>query len=421
MSGRCASPSKRRATNSSNSRPRGRLTCLGTVHDDLLVPTFDVDAIDLATLRGRLSAKYQAYDADVIPAWVAEMDFPLAEPIAAALHAAIDRSDTGYRSALGLADALCEFAARTWSWQVDPGRVIAVPDVLTGLAQSLLVLTEPGDGVVVNTPVYPPFFSTVRDVTRRRLVEVPLARGADGAYDWDLESMAAAFARPDVTAFVMSSPHNPTGSVPTLETLRILAGLAEEHGVAVISDEIHAPLVLPGAVHVPFLDVAADDARAVTLIAASKAWNVPGLKCAQLVGTSRTAPLVAARMPLEVTYGTGHLGAIAAVAAYRDGGPWLDDVIDVLDCNRRLLGELLAERLPLARYVPPQASYLAWIDLRGYDLGDDPAAVALERGRVALSSGPTFGEPGKGFVRMNVATSPAILREIVHRLASVVQ
>jgi cystathionine beta-lyase len=391
------------------------------VHHDRRVTAFDVDAIDLAILRGRLSTKYQSFPADVVPAFVAEMDFPLAEPIAAALHAAIDRSDTGYRSGLHLADALAEYAARMWSWQVDPAQVLVVPDILTGLAQALLILTEPGDGVVVSTPVYPPFFSTVRDVARRRLVEVPLARDADGAYDLDLDAMAAAFARPDVTAFVMSNPHNPTGAVPSRRTVEVLAELAERHGVVVISDEVHAPLVLPGAVHVPFLDVAADDARAVTLIAASKAWNVPGLKCAQLVGTSRTAPLISERMPLEVSYGTGHLGVIAAVTAYREGDPWLRQVIDVLDGNRRLLADLLQERLPRARYVPPQASYLAWIDLNGYDLGDDPAAVVLERGRLALSPGPTFGDLGRGFVRMNIGTSPAIMRVIVDRLASVVQ
>jgi cystathionine beta-lyase len=391
------------------------------VQHDRRVPSFDVDAIDLAQLRHRQSAKYQHFDADVIPAWVAEMDFPLAEPIAAALHAAIDRSDTGYRSGMGLVEALVDFAGRTWSWRIDADRVILIPDILTGIAQSLLALTEPGDGVVVNTPVYPPFFSTVTDVTHRTLVDVPLLRSADGSYDWDVDAMEAAFARPDVTAFVMSNPHNPTGSVPSAETMLAIAGMSERHDVAVISDEIHAPLVLPGAAHVPYLRIAPDDARAVALVAASKAWNLPGLKCAQLVGSARTAPLVRTRMPIEVTYGTGHLGVMASVAAYREGGAWLADVIDVLDANRRRLASLLADRMPQAGYVPPQASYLAWIDLRAYDLGDDPAARILERGRVALSSGPTFGERGRGFVRMNIATSPTVLDEIVDRCASVVQ
>jgi cystathionine beta-lyase len=381
------------------------------------VPTFDVDAIDLAALRERQSAKYQYYPADVIPAWVAEMDFPLAAPIAEALHAAIDRSDTGYRSANGLADALAAFADRTWGWSIPVDRITPIPDVLTGVAQALLMLTQPGDGVVINPPVYAPFFSTIRDVVGRRIVEVPMARAADGSYDWDLSATEEAFARPDVTAFVMSNPHNPTGSVPSVETLAAIAALADAHGVAVISDEIHGPLVLPGAEHVPYLSVAPDDANAIILVSASKAWNLPGLKCAQLVATGHTRELVASRLPLEVTYGTGHLGAIAAVAAYRDGGPWLDDVVAIIDGNRRLLAELLALQVPEATYVPPQASYLAWIDLSACGLGDDPAAVLVERARVALSAGPTYGTGGAGFARLNIGTSPAILREIVDRIA----
>lgn len=384
------------------------------------MPIFDVDAIDLAQLRQRQSAKYQVYAADVIPAWVAEMDFPLAPPIAEALHAAIDRGDTGYRSGMGVAQALSDFAARTWDWSLDPARVTLIPDVLTGVAQSLAMLTEPGDGVVITPPVYPPFFSTVRDVSRRVVVEVPMAVDADGRYDWDLDAMAAAFARPDVTAFVMSNPHNPTGTVPSRAALRAIAELAAEHGVMVVSDEIHAPLVLPGAEHVPFMSVADDDANAVILVSASKAWNLPGLKCAQLVATGRTRSDLA-RLPMEVTFGTGHLGSIAATVAYRDGGPWLAEVIELIDANRRLLADLLAAQVPAAGYVPPDASYLAWIDFRACGLGDDPAAVILERGRVALSPGPTFGREGNGFARLNLATSPAILTEIVRRIADVVQ
>jgi cystathionine beta-lyase len=388
---------------------------------DRPVTTFDVDAIDLTRLRQRMSAKYQHYDADVIPAWVAEMDFPLAEPVSATLHAAIDRSDVGYRTEAGLPAALSEFALSSWGWTLPPDHVTLVPDVLAGLANSLRLFTGKGDGVVLNTPVYPPFFSTVRDVAERTIVDVPMLRADDGSYDWDLPALEVAFARPDVTAFVLCNPHNPTGNVADLTTLTTIAALAKEHGVTVIADEIHGPLTLPGATHIPFFTVAADDASAVSLVSASKAWNMPGLKCAQLVGTASTSAIIAERMPLEVTYGTGHLGVLAAVAAYREGGPWLEDVRTIIDGNRRLLAELLAERIPLARYVPPEASYLAWIDFGAYDLGPDPAQVFVERGRVALSSGPTFGNGGEGYARLNIGTSPAILTEIVSRLQRVIQ
>jgi cystathionine beta-lyase len=385
------------------------------------VAHFDVDAITLEALRTRRSAKWRQYDPDVLPAWVAEMDFPLAGPIADALHAAIARSDTGYRSLEGVAESLALFARRTWEWRVDPADVVVVPDVVSGMAHAVNVFTEPGDGVVINTPVYPPFFMIVRDVTKRSLVEVPLARAADGSYDWDLPAMEAAFARPDVTAYLMSSPHNPTGSVPSRETLTTIAALADRHGVAVISDEIHAPLVLPGATHVPYLSLVDADTRAVTVTSASKSWNVPGLKCAQIVSTSRVSSQISGRLPLETAFGTGHLGAIAAVAAYLEGEEWLRQVVAILDTNRRLLADRLSASLPDVGYVPPAASYLAWLDVRAYDLGDDPAGAILERGRLAVNAGPAFGKEGLGFVRVNFGTSPALVDEIVDRLVRVVQ
>mgnify|MGYP001806096707 FL=1 len=383
--------------------------------------SFDVDAITLEVLRRRTSAKWRFYEPDVIPAWVAEMDYPLAEPIAEALRRAIADSDTGYAWPAGLAEAFASYAGAAWGWNVAPDRVTTLPDVLTGVAQALLRLTAPGDGVVITPPVYHPFFSVVTDVVGRRVVEAPLARSADDAYVIDLDVLEQAFASPDVTAFLMSNPHNPTGGVATRDELRAVADLAARHDVAVISDEIHAPLVLRGAMHVPYLTVVDDDADAVALVSASKAWNLAGLKASQLVSTATTASTVTARIPMEVTFTTGHLGVIAAAAAYREGGPWLADVVRLLDAQRRLLADLLAAELPLARYRAPEASYLAWIDLSAYGLGDDPAAVILERGRVGLSPGTTFGTQGTGFVRLNFATSPAILREIVSRISRVVQ
>ncbi len=377
---------------------------------------FDVDAIDLTTLRERQSVKYRAYGPDVIPAWIAEMDFPLAEPIARALHDAIDRSDTGYPSGAGLREAFADFAARTWQWDVPATRVTGVPDVLCGVEWAIRLLTAPGDGVVINTPVYPPFFSTIRDIVERTIVEVPLARGADGAYGLDLAALAEAFARPDVTALLLCSPHNPSGSVPSRAELQQIAALAREHGVVVIADEIHAPLGLPGAQHTPYLSVAGDDANALALVAASKAWNLPGLKCAQLLATDRTASIVRDGLPKEVVYGTGHLGIIGTVAAYCDGDPWLQQVLGILDGNRRLLGELLAHHVPRARYVMPEASYLAWIDLSAYGLGDDPSEALLKQAHVAVNAGPTFGSGGAGHVRLNMATSPAVLEQMVERI-----
>ena len=385
------------------------------------MPSFDVNSISLEDLRQRTSAKWRTYDADVLPAWVAEMDFPLAGPVRQTLQAAIDRSDTGYRSLEGLAESFVDFADRTWAWRVEPDQVVGVPDVLSGITHTLRALTKPGDGIVITPPVYPPFFPVVRDMAQRSLVEVPLSRDAAGRFDFDLAALAHAFARPDVTGFVMSSPHNPTGTVPSRQTLESIAELAAGHHVVVISDEIHAPLVLPGATHTPYLTIAGPQAQAVSVLSASKAWNLPGLKCAQLVGSPANAERLKRTLPLEVGFGIGHFGVLGSVAAYRDGGVWLDDVRTVLDGNRYLLRELLEEHVPSAGYVVPEATYLAWLDMRACGLGDDPAEALLEQGRVALSAGPAFGTEGRGWARLNFATSPAILREIVGRIASVVQ
>lgn len=376
---------------------------------------------DLDHLRKRRSAKWRAYDPDVLPAWIAEMDYPLAEPIAQALHAAVDRSDTGYAWGADLPAAASAFASQRWGWAFDPEPCVVVADVLTAIAVCLHYGTRPGDAVVITPPVYPPFFSTTTDVAERAVVEAPLRHGDDGTYSYDLDALERAFARDDVTAFLLCHPHNPTGLVADRDTLAVIAGLASEHGVLVLSDEIHAPLTLPGAEHVPYLSVAGPEAHAIALVSASKAWNLAGLKAAVIVPTASAAEGITARIPLEHVFSTGHLGVIAAEAAYRDGLPWLEEVRTMLDAQRALLGDLLAEHLPAARYVPPAASFLAWVDLRAYGLGDDPAAVLLERARLAVSAGPTFGQQGAGFIRVNIATSPGLLGEFVRRIASVVQ
>ena len=375
-------------------------------------------AASLERLRERTSAKWRYFEADVIPAWIAEMDYPLADPIAQALHAAVDRSDTGYRSLGDLPESLASFAEQAWGWVLDPEQVLVLPDVLTCIAWTLAHVSKAGDGVVINSPVYPPFFSTVRDIARRRLVDVPLIQSESGTYEYDLEAMEVAFSRPEVSTYLLCSPHNPTGTVPSRETLIAIAEAAHRHKVTVVSDEIHAPLTYPGVVHTPFLSVAPPNMSAMSLLSASKAWNVPGLKCAQIVTSNKGVfAELQASLPLEVTYSTGHFGVIAAIAAYRAGQPWLEEVRGLIAGNAVLLGELLGQSLPLARFSMPSASYLGWIDFGGYGIGDDPAAYFLEHARVALSPGTGFGDSGAGYARLNFGTTPQILGQIIERLA----
>jgi cystathionine beta-lyase len=372
------------------------------------------DAVDEATLRARRSAKWVHYPPDVLPAWVAEMDFPLAEPIRRALRGAVDRDDAGYAAEAGLGEAFAEWTRRRWAWEVEPADVRLVVDVVTAIGEILRVASAPGDGIVIEPPVYPPFAGTVRALGRR-VVEAPLARG-DAGWAPDLAAIEAAYAT-GARVHLLCSPQNPTGIVYGRDALVAIGALAERYGVLVLADEIHAPLTLPGAEHVPFPGVSEAACRSsIVLTSASKTWNVAGLKAAVMVASAPRAREVLARLPPETPYHAGHLGVIAGIAAFREGDAWLAQVVAILDRNRRLLADLLRAELPAVGYIAPQAGYLAWLDCRALGLGDDPAAPMLARGRVALSSGPTFGAQGRGFVRLNVGTSRGLLEEAVRRM-----
>jgi cystathionine beta-lyase len=384
---------------------------------DELLAAFDAVPLDL--LRRRTSAKWTRYPPDVLPAWVAELDVPLSGPIRRALHEAVDLGDTGYTEPDGLPAALAEFAGPRLGWTVDPDQVYVVPDVMVGVAEILRVATPAGAGVVINPPVYQPFFDTVEEVGRV-VVEVPLARSAGGGWELDLDGLEAAF-RAGARAYLLCSPHNPTGRVWPAADLHRVTELAARYDVLVLADEVHAPLTLAGARHTPFLALGgAAPEYGIVLTSASKAWNLPGLKCAVAVTAAPRTRALLDQLPAESRHRAGILGVRAGAAAFGDDGPWLDALQVHLDRNRRLLADLLAERLPEIRYLPPEASYLAWLDCTGLGLGDDPAAVFLDRGRVALERGLNFGRPGAGFARLNIGTSRDLLIEVVDRMAAAV-
>jgi cystathionine beta-lyase len=372
--------------------------------------------LTLESLRRRQSEKWTTYPADVLPAFVAEMDCSLAEPIQQALLRAIVDGDTGYAHPVGLADAFAHFAQEWYGWSVDPHAVFTVPDVTVGVAEVLRLTTAPGDGVVINTPAYPPFFPTITE-SGRKVVDVPLVLGAQG-WELDFAAMEQAFGA-GARAYVLCNPHNPTGRVFRRAELDRIADLAGRYRVAVIADENHAPLTLPGATHTPYVALGEPAAAlAVTVTSAAKAWNIAGLKCAVIVAGSPAMREHLVRLPGGTISGLGHFGVLAAIAAYREGGPWLRSVIARLAENRALLATLLAEHLPAIGYRPPEAGYLAWLDCRQLGLGDDPAAHFLARGRVALSRGRDFGPNGSGWARLNMGTSPELLAESVRRMAA---
>jgi cystathionine beta-lyase len=378
------------------------------------MPNFD--DLSITELRKRRSAKWTMFPPDVLPAWVAEMDFPLDDGIRAALRDAIAHDDCGYANGAGVGAAFARFVAAWFGWTLDARGVFVLPDVLVGIAEVLHALTKPGDRVVVNSPVYPPFFRTVREV-ERAVEDVPLLRGEHG-WDVDLAGLERAFAG-GAAAYLVCSPHNPVGKVFTAADLGAIARLAKRYGVLVIADEIHAPLTMPPATFTPYLTVSDPlDGDALALWSASKAWNLPGLKCAVAVaGTQRMRERLSV-LPAELPWRAGNLGVVASIAAFEGGGPWLRALLDYLAGNRRLLAELIARELPGVVYVEPQASYLAWLDCAALELGADPVGVFLERGRVALTRGRDFGPQAAAFVRVNMGTSAAILTEIVARMRS---
>lgn len=388
-----------------------------------------LEQLSLKQLRKRSSMKWKAYPEDVLPLWVAEMDVMPAEPIARAIKDAVDLGDTGYPSGTAYAEALQVFAHERWGWDdLAVERTAIVPDVMMGIVEVLRLISGPGDAVVVNCPVYPPFYSFVEHMDRR-IVEAPL--GDDRRLD--LEVLGSAFEEATAggrsATYLLCNPHNPTGTVHTLEELTAIATLANDHGVRVVVDEIHAPIIMPGETFVPYLSVPGGE-NAFSVMSASKAWNLAGLKAALAIAGPEAAKDLA-RMPEEVSHGPSYLGLISHTAALREGGPWLDALLAGLDSNRHLLASLLAENLPEIGYELPQATFLAWLDCRalGLDGGEDdtserglvtlnagPAAVFLEKGRVALNTGLAFGTGGAGHVRLNMATSAEIITEAVRRM-----
>jgi cystathionine beta-lyase len=376
----------------------------------------DLQVPDLATLHQRHSEKWSGHEPDVLESTVAEMDFPLASEVIAVLHKAIDRHDLGYTPprAMQLPAAFAGFAQRRLGWTVDQDQIILVPDVMAGLIELSTALVAPGEQVAFCTPAYPPFFA---ELPQARVELVPLALGAAGVVD--LEKLEAALAA-GVRALVLTNPHNPTGRVASMAELEQIADLCARYGCWVFADEIHAPLVLSGATHTPWLGVSdAARERGIALTSASKAFNVAGLKAALMITASDRARDAVQRVP-RLTDRVGILGVVAAEAAFTHGDRWLDAVRDQLTANRELLGELLQAELPKINWTPPQASYLAWLDCRALVLGDNPAEAFLARGRVALSRGLDYGPDGAGFVRLNFGTSPEHVADAVRRVAQAI-
>ncbi len=367
--------------------------------------------LTLPELRRRTSMKWNAFDPDVLPLWVAEMDVRQLPEVVDAVRSAMESGDTGYPAGTGYADAYADMAETRWAWRPAPDQVRRAGDVMNAILSLLLGNTGEGDHVVLNPPVYPPFWQVIEGY-RRHITQVPLT----AAGRLDLPALEAAFTGPDKpTAYLLCSPHNPTGTIHTADELGAVARLCREHDVLLVVDEIHALLVDPGAAFVPVLSLA-DAQNAVVAFSAGKGWNLPAFKAGLFIrGTDASAALAA--LPPLANQSTGHMATIAHTAALRHGQAWVDEVMAEVSGHKDLLVDLLAEHLPDVGYVRSPGTYLAWLDCSALGL-ERPRDHFLTRAGVALNLGTDFG-PGHGqFVRMNLATSPAIVTEAVERMAA---
>ena len=369
--------------------------------------TFSLDQ-----LRTRTSAKWQHYGPDVLPLWVAEMDVPIAPAVIDAVTEAMNKGDTGYAVGNGCGTVFADYAQRHWALDVDPEYALPVIDVIRGLITVVEAATEPGAPIILTPPVYYPFAMIVEG-TGRTLINAPLT--SVGRLDpIALENAfteAAAMGKGGIV--LISNPHNPGGAVHTREELTMLATLANKFGIRILSDEIHAPLTMPGFDFVSILGIP-EAATAVVVTSASKSYNLAGLKSAIIQANDNSADLLE-KIKSNGYEAPSHLGSIAHMAAYKYGDQWLEEVIQDIDRNRFLVSELVETYLPGALYSPVDSTYLAWIDCRPLGLGDDPGQQFLDKGKVAFNSGHIFGPGGEGHVRVNMGTSPEILTEAFRR------
>lgn len=376
------------------------------------------DALTPEQLRSQGSMKWTMFP-NTIGAWVAESDLGTAPAVTAALHAAVEGGQLGYLPrpvAAAHAAATSDWMRDRYDWEVPRSRVHYLADVISGLDVAIEHYSRPGSAVIVPTPAYMPFL-TVPQRHGRAVIEVPLAE-ADGRAVLDLEAIDRELAA-GAGLVVLCNPLNPGGRVFERAELAALAEVVERHGARVFADEVHAPMIFDGRRHVPYASVSAAAAgHSITVTSASKAFNLPGTKAAQLILTNDADAEVWQRLGPMAGHGASILGVIANTAAYRDGRDWLDATVAYYDDNRRALRDLLAERLPEVGYRMPEGTYIAWLDVSRLGLGDDPATTLRERAGLAVTDGRACGAAGAGHVRVILATPRPLVERIVDAMVT---
>jgi cystathionine beta-lyase len=368
------------------------------------------------------SVKWRAFAEDVLPLWIADMDFASPEPVIRALHERIEHGVFGYGTSRQeeLREVIMARLQKLYGWKVAPEAIVWMPGVVTGFNVACRTVASPGEGILVQTPVYSPILDAPGNCGLERN-EMELTRQPDGRYVVDMDVMAATIT--DRTrAFLFCNPHNPVGRVFERAELAAMADLCLRRGLTIISDEIHCDLIFQGYRHVPIVALAPEVAeRTITLMAPSKTFNIAGLGCsfAVIPDPELRRQFKAARRGLVPDVNI--LGFVAALAAYREGGDWLADCLRYLEGNRDLLSQFMAKYLPGIAMSPMEGTYLAWLDCREARLPDNPAQFFLKQAKVALNDGATFGRGGEGFVRLNFGCRRATLEEALRRMRSALQ
>ena len=397
------------------------------------MPNLPTELRPLEELRERHSSKWRRFNRDVLPMHVAEMDYEIAPGIKSLIIDFVTRSDLGYLGPIPeLGEAFAGFAKRHWNWAVEPTDVRLATDVGVGAVEVLRAAGNAGDQVVINSPVYHSFYEWIKEAGME-VVDAPLIREKVGGptaeepdsfekpvtlWRLDIDAIEKAF-KAGAKFFLMCNPQNPVGRMHTASELRQVAALAAKYGVLVISDEIHAPMAYPGETFIPYLAVS-DEAKqtGVTVTAASKTFNLAGLKASILVTQSDEVRAKLAKLPEAMHWRSSLIGAFAMTEAFENGDAWLKGTMMTLADSRKLLAAEIAEKLPTVDFHLPENGYLAWLDLSSLNLGDKPAALLLAKEKVSFVPGDEHGEAYGQFVRINFACRPASIRAAIDKIAN---
>lgn len=361
-------------------------------------------------------------NAELLPLWVADMDFPCAAPILEALHGRVDRRIFGYSNARSrnYLDAVQAWFRERYQWHFDIDDIHLSPGVVPAIAILIKCLTRPGDGIIIQKPVYYPFMLLIENNGRRIVNNALLEK--DGNYTMDFAGLETLAARPDTTLMILCSPHNPVGRVWTADELGRLAEICLNNDVTIISDEIHCDLLRRHSRHIPLAKINADE-RIVTCTAASKSFNLAGLQTSNIIIRDKT---IREKWTVELQrrsglFGSNPMGIVATEAAYTKGASWLEQVNRYIDGNLEYVKDFLGTHLDKARYVIPEGTYFAWIDFRDYGYSARTLEEMVQRqAGVYLDEGYIFGDEGAGFERINVACPRSILHECLVRIRDVI-